>query len=78
MLETIAASVVVLMFAVAAMAVGVIAGRRSLQGSCGGIPGSACKCSKQRREACEQQHASAQPGPPEARLVNIPRPHSQN
>ncbi len=59
-----------MVLAVSAMAVGVIAGRKSLQGSCGGletIQGIDCMVcptpceSEEQKEQCHQQHESISP-----------------
>ena len=59
MLATLILSFVVVMIAVTAMAVGVMAGRAPIKGSCGGLNGGACElCSgtgKCRRKAKNQR-----------------------
>ena len=59
MLATLILSFVVVMIAVTAMAVGVMAGRAPIKGSCGGLNGGSCElCSgtgKCRRKAKNQR-----------------------
>ena len=59
MLATLILSFVVVMIAVTAMAVGVMAGRAPIKGSCGGLNGGSCElCSgtgKCRRKAENQR-----------------------
>ncbi len=42
-IATLAASFIIIVLAVAAMAVGVLAGRAPIKGSCGGIAGGSCE-----------------------------------
>ncbi|MEO1202515.1 MAG: ApbE family protein [Pseudomonadota bacterium] len=47
---TLAASFIIIVLAVAGMAVGVLAGRAPIKGSCGGVAGGSCDlCSGQGR-----------------------------
>ena len=49
------ATIVGFLVVVLAMASGLILGGRRLRGSCGGVAGSSCKCSRARQEQCKQE-----------------------
>lgn len=56
LLATLGVSFVVILLAVAGMAVGVMAGRAPIKGSCGGINGGGCElCSGGRCRKAEQR-----------------------
>lgn len=55
MLATVLLTVVFFCLATLGMAIGALRGKR-LSGSCGGIAGSACRCSPAMRVACEAKH----------------------
>ena len=44
------------------MALGVLVTGRKLKGSCGGLGGSACSCSPEKREQCGRAEGHAEPG----------------
>jgi len=53
-LVTVLLSFLIFALAIAAMGVGVIAGRKPIKGSCGGVSGSGCElCSGECRESAE-------------------------
>lgn len=60
MLE-IAATALLFALAMLGLALGVLAGRKPLRGSCGGV--TACPCTPERRARCLSAAAPRQPGP---------------
>ena len=60
----------VMALVVAGMAVGVMVTGREIKGSCGGVGGGDCACSKSEREGCPQPGSGV-----EASVDSAARPH---
>lgn len=59
MMEMFIVSFLIMVLVVVAMAIGVIFGRPSIKGSCGGLNNgekSACLCSARQQARCEKRH----------------------